>query len=354
MLKKIIFAIFLNIALIVPTMAQYGNFSIKVRKVYPSSGVIYENSYNLLDELDKAKLAAINKYKGTSDNYLIELNTPNGKKTEELQNIRWIMTENGQKSNHKTKPSPKKSYNQPTFVTIYECRNDGSQKKQPTSLEYIYSYKLFVNNKEQSDYDNNYYTKEIGDKKADKTIKQRSDNNALYKIVRVNDNITVATNEDTYKRHVCDNMLEQFNDVQKKHDTILMQFYSNMESADVSCNDAKTAAETEIDKRYQDKLKMADTASYEKKIVLYEEAKVLKPEKAADLNNNINQVKKSIEDQAISSKEKKSWFRKLMFWKKDKDKKSDKNDKTKNKNKKEKKHKKNKKSESKNVKSDND
>lgn len=301
MLKKLIITVCINIVLIASATAQYGNFSIKIKKVFPSTGVVYENSYNLLDELDKAKLTAIDKYQGTSENYLIELVTPNGKKTEMIQNIRWIMTENGKKTYYKTKPTPKKCYPQSTLVTIYECQNDGFQKGQPASYEYKYTYRLLINKKQQ-DYDNNYYTQKSGDEQAKNFIIQKSNSDALYEIY--NENRIVATNAESYKKSVCDNMFKRYKDVQNSSDSILMNFYYD-ELAKSDCQDVKDSVCNERNKRYENKMAEADTVPHERKLVLYEEAKVLNPEKKEEINNYIVQENKIHEEQDVVISKKK-------------------------------------------------
>lgn len=330
MIKKIFFIILFNIILTLSTIAQYGNFSIRVIKVFPSKEVVYENSYNLLDELDKAKAAVIKKYSGNLENFVIEMITPNGKKTEELQNVRWIMTENNSKSYYKYKPSYKKSYPQKTKVVLFECYCDGSKKDFYESLNYDCSYKLFVNKKEQN-YDDNYYTQEYGDKHAKVMLDQMSDDNSLYEIIRANDNQVMATNEASYKNSVCKNELKMYNLAKKDPDSQFIKFV-NDEFDNILCESVKDSIQNEIDKRYTNKLKLADTASYENKINYYEQAKVLKPSEEANLNKNIENIKKYCEEQQKNnSKEKKGLFKK----KKDKkqDKKKDKKEKKQNKKK---------------------
>ena len=311
MLKKIIITICLNIMLVVSAIAQYGNFSIKVRKVFPTKGVVYENTYNLLDELDKAKLAAIKKYKGTSENYLIEMTTPNGVKTEAIQNIKWIMSEDGEKSYFKSEPNLPPKYPYETTVLVYECNNDGSQKNKPKSRNYKYSYKLFINKKEQHGFDKNYYTKDDGDIQAAKALKQMANDDSLYEIVRVNDNVIVATNVTAYNKQVCGLMLERFKGVQTSHDTVLIKFYYEV-TVNSTCNDIKTKVANEIETRYTKKLFMADTATYANKIILYEEAKVLKPQEAENLNKYIAQARAKLNEQEVVKTEKPGWFKRTF------------------------------------------
>jgi hypothetical protein len=120
-------------------------FSIKITQVYPAGSVVYGNVYNLSGELDKAEQKLRSQYNGKSANYIMELTRPSGKETKYIQNIYWILSENGKKTNHKNKPTLKEYYHESTIVEYYACDIYGKQKSNspPKKIEYDHYYCFF-------------------------------------------------------------------------------------------------------------------------------------------------------------------------------------------------------------------
>jgi len=151
-MTKKYFSIILLILFSLQIQAQ--SFSIKITQVYPAGGVVYGESHNLSGELDKDEATRRNQYTGKDANYTMELIRPSGKQIKDIQNIRWILVENGVKKNRKEKPIPATSYKEPTTVKIYECNNNGTLKGQENIINYDHRYE-FLKSKEKitvSDY----------------------------------------------------------------------------------------------------------------------------------------------------------------------------------------------------------
>ena len=144
-MKKAIFILIIFILFTGQIFAQPGNFAVKIIQVYPSGGVVYSNRYNLSSELDKAEATLRNQYIGKEANYIMELTRPSGKETKAIQNINWILIENGIKKNRKEKPRVEISYEKPTTIKIYECNNNGTPKGQENTINYDHRYEFLKN-----------------------------------------------------------------------------------------------------------------------------------------------------------------------------------------------------------------
>ena len=127
------------------TQAQ--SFAIKITQVYPSGGAVYVNSYNLPGELDKAEVSLRNQYKGKNANYVMELTRPSGKETKIIQNIKWILVEDGKKKDviGTIQPKPGAVNPQPIIIELYECDIRGGKIKTVWSKNYLYRYEFRKN-----------------------------------------------------------------------------------------------------------------------------------------------------------------------------------------------------------------
>jgi hypothetical protein len=150
-------------------------FSIKITQVYPPGGVVYGNMYDLSGELDKAEAQLRSQYNSKNANYIMELTRPSGKETKYIQNICWILIENGTKTNCKSKPTLKEFYPEPTIVESYACDIYGKLKSysnyEKFEYDYYYSY-CFRKGKERFRCNNQiqgiYWTRNECDKGATK------------------------------------------------------------------------------------------------------------------------------------------------------------------------------------------
>jgi hypothetical protein len=78
----------------------------------------------------------------------MELTRPSGKETKYIQNIYWILIENGIKTNCKIKPTRKEYYPKSTVVEYYTCDIYGKQRSnsEKEKFEYDYYYCFFKGN----------------------------------------------------------------------------------------------------------------------------------------------------------------------------------------------------------------
>ncbi|MDR2026480.1 MAG: hypothetical protein LBQ01_02850 [Prevotellaceae bacterium] len=141
---KITFCILFSVLFSGQVQAQPGSFVVKITQVYPSGDVVYGNNYNLSGELDKAVQKLRSQYNGKNANYVMELTRPSGKETKYIQNIYWILTENGKKTNLKNRPALKEYYHESTVVEYYACDIYGRQKsgsaKEKVEYDYYYCF----------------------------------------------------------------------------------------------------------------------------------------------------------------------------------------------------------------------
>ena len=130
--------------------AQPGKFSIVITQVYPAGGIVYGNTYNLSSEHETAIRMLSKQYSGKDANYKMELTRPSGKETKVIQNINWILIENGLKKNFKNKPAYDHFYPHVTSLELYACNNNGSKKEHPENniIKFDYYYKIFLNGQE--------------------------------------------------------------------------------------------------------------------------------------------------------------------------------------------------------------
>ena len=137
------------------------NFSIKVTQVYPAGNVVYGNTYNLSSELEAAERTLRAQYTGRDANYTMELTRPSGKDTKTIQNIHWILIENGVRKNLKSKPTLADYYQKVTSIELYACNNNGAKIESAENVKALYDHhlKFFINDQEAPfDYAGRYLT----------------------------------------------------------------------------------------------------------------------------------------------------------------------------------------------------
>jgi len=151
MMKKIMFCTIFFGLYITYVAAQPGNFSIRVTQVYPAGSVVYGNSYNLSSELEAAEKSLRSQYIGKDANYTVELIRPSGKESKVIQNINWVLIENGVRKNFKNKPVINNFYSQATSIELFACNNNGSRKEDTGNITKAYDHycRLYLNDKEQ-------------------------------------------------------------------------------------------------------------------------------------------------------------------------------------------------------------
>lgn len=128
------------------------SYRLTIKQAFPVAKEVYKNSFDFKRELDNAILSQSSKYKGNDKNYTLLITTPSGKETRYIQNINWIQTVNGEKTYHKSKTSPSKSYNEATIWIGSLCNIDGTPKGKPETYEYIYKVSDIVTQKELSEF----------------------------------------------------------------------------------------------------------------------------------------------------------------------------------------------------------
>jgi hypothetical protein len=121
---------------------QAQSFSIRITQVYPAGGVVYGNSYNLSGELNRAEEELRRQYTGRDANYIMELTRPSGRETKTIQNIHWILIENGVRRNFRTEPTFEDSYPQAMTMEWYACHNNGTPRGQRTTKNFHYRYRV--------------------------------------------------------------------------------------------------------------------------------------------------------------------------------------------------------------------
>ena len=130
--------LFVAAVLFTATVFAQGGYRLDVKQVFPTSATVYSNSFDIRRELDNAVAAQTAKLRGNTNNYKLQIKTPSGSETRTIQNIVWIQSVNGVKSNHRGKTYPKESYNEPTVWEGYSCNIDGSRKGTGDKYEYVY------------------------------------------------------------------------------------------------------------------------------------------------------------------------------------------------------------------------
>lgn len=128
------------------------SYRLTIKQAFPVAKEVYKNSFDFKRELDNAISSQSSKYKGDDKNYTLLITTPSGKETRYIQNINWIQTVNGEKTYHKSKTSPSKSYNEATIWIGSLCNIDGTPKGKPETYEYIYRVSDIVTHKELSEF----------------------------------------------------------------------------------------------------------------------------------------------------------------------------------------------------------
>ncbi len=107
--------------------AQGGAFSIRVREIYPGNATVYGNTFSLSNEQDAAERKLVQQYSGRDANYVIELTRPWGEETRPVQNIKWILIENGIRTLYRSEPVLPDCSPEVLRMELYPCNNNGSR-----------------------------------------------------------------------------------------------------------------------------------------------------------------------------------------------------------------------------------
>jgi len=127
--------------------AQNDKFAIKVTQVFPAGGTVYDQTIRSSGEFENKQSELLRKYSGTNANYLMELTSPKGKETKQIQNIRWICFENGKEKRLNSKPVLPQSYPVYTEVVFFECTLYGTPKASTTKELYNHYFVQYFDNK---------------------------------------------------------------------------------------------------------------------------------------------------------------------------------------------------------------
>ena len=115
-------------------------YRLDVRQVFPTSAVVFSNSFDIRRDLDNAVASQTARLRGNSGNYKLQIKTPSGSEIRYVQNIIWVESINGNKTYHKAKTYPKDSYSEPTTWEGYGCNIEGGKKE--SGLKYEFRYRV--------------------------------------------------------------------------------------------------------------------------------------------------------------------------------------------------------------------
>jgi hypothetical protein len=206
MKRKLVFSIVFFVLVLGEIQAQPGSFAIKITQVYPVGGVVYGNNYNLSGEQDKAEAKLRSQYTGKDANYIMELTYPSGKETKVIQNIYWILIENGKKKNLNSKPRLQDYYLEPTNIEYYSCDIRGNKKDEFPKIDYEYFYRFYKGNNEPFE-NKQYYLLDSCKKIANEYFKNHKVDSLFCKIVICNSKGIVDSTI---------NNLKEYNNIQKQ------------------------------------------------------------------------------------------------------------------------------------------
>jgi hypothetical protein len=236
MAKKIFSCILFFILCSLYVQAQNNSFSIKITKVYPEGGVVDGDTYNLSGELDKAEAKFRSLYTGRDANYIMELTKPSGKETKYIQNINWILIENGTKKGLKSKPILQPFYSQPTIIEYYNCDIRGKKKDSASKFNYEYFYR-FYKGKDMIENNNEYRTIEECKKTADEYFTKNKVDTILCNIEIYNYNSKGVVKDSTNQKGY-----NEYKEKQKIADSIRMNKTRKIADS-IRVNTTKTMAE---------------------------------------------------------------------------------------------------------------
>ena len=214
MIMKIkIFYSLLFLALFFNQVQAQGGYSIKITPVYPAGGEGFSDAYNLPSELDAAEKNLRTQFssgKLANYNYIMAITTPAGTSKKEIQNISWILEENGKKEHcAKENCTDKKigeTYTKITTIKVYECDINGAPKnKAKIDRNYNLHYKFYEGESDKTgkETDRQYYYDRVKCKTAAQSYFDKSPkaDSVLYqvKIFENNDAVDSISNRTEYE-----------------------------------------------------------------------------------------------------------------------------------------------------------
>ncbi|MBR5640274.1 MAG: hypothetical protein IKW83_11190 [Muribaculaceae bacterium] len=200
-------------------------YSLDVLKVYPNKASIYSRTFKTRHDLDVAVASQTSSLKGKNGNYVITIKTPNGNKTQTVQNITWVEYVNGTPK-YNGSHSPQGSYSSPTTWKGGPCNVYGKSGNLST-YEFIYRVKV----EGEKDYRTHYLTKSSAETQA-KAIYDKINTKENPVVVNVykfsgGDKVLVSTKSNKKELEENASMLIA-RELQQRQDSVLAAFRADM------------------------------------------------------------------------------------------------------------------------------